>query len=140
VYAVVPRAVAPGGASVLNADDEWTVQMAAHVEGELIYFSLDQQSPIIAQHLRDGGRAVVLQQTPAGALLVLLAGEEDTALLLATEIPATEHGHNRGNIASALAATGAAIARQVPVETIRTALRSFVMERDENGQRVASSH
>ena len=58
-------------------------------------------------------------------MLTLLAQGEATAILPAREIPATMEGRIRVNIANALAATAAAVAQEVPVETIRAALRSF---------------
>jgi cyanophycin synthetase len=121
----VPRAVVPDGASVLNADNPYTVEMAKVAGGEILFFSLDEANPVIRDHLRQGGRAVVLRQTVAGETLSLLAGEEETDLLLAAEIPATMEGRIRVNIANALAATAAAIGQQVPLETIRIALRTF---------------
>ncbi len=125
VKAVVPRAVASDGASVLNADNSFTMKMAAVAGGEVIFFSLDEHNPVVGQHVRQGGRAVVLRPTEAGELLTLLAGEEETAILLADEIPATLDGRLRVNIANALAATAAAITQDVPLETIRAALCSF---------------
>jgi len=123
--AVVPRAVATGGASILNADDPATVAMAEVAGGEVLFFSLDEANPVIAQHLQQGGRAVVLTQSPAGETLSLLADGEATAILPASEIPATMEGRIRVNIANALAATAAAVAQGVPLETIRAALRTF---------------
>jgi cyanophycin synthetase len=125
VKAIVPRAVAPDGASVLNADDPFTVAMAAAAGGEIVYFSLDEHNRVIHDHVRQGGRAVVLHPMERGELLMLLAGEEATAILSAAEIPATMEGRIRANIANALAATAAAVAQQVPLETIRAALRTF---------------
>jgi cyanophycin synthetase len=123
--AVVPRAVTPKGASVLNADNEWTVAMAEVAGGEVIFFSLEEHTPVIQEHVRQGGRAVVLRTTEDGEQVTLLAGEAETPILLAEEIPATFGGRIRVNIANALAATAAAIAQEVPLETIRKALRSF---------------
>jgi cyanophycin synthetase len=125
VKAVVPRAVAPDGASVLNADDPYTVGMAEVAGGEILFFSLDEQNPIIGQHVAQGGRAVVLHATEAGEMLTLLAGQGQTELLLAEEIPATMGGRIRVNIQNAMAATAAALAQDVPAEAIRSALRSF---------------
>ena len=117
--------MAPGGVSVLNADDPYTVEMAAVAGGENIFFSLDGCNPVVRDHLRAGGRAVVLHATEAGEMLTLRDGEEEKAILLAKEIPATMEGRIRVNIANALAATATALAQDVPPETIRTALRSF---------------
>ena len=123
--AVVPRAVAPGGASVLNADNPYTVDMAAVAGGEILFFSMDEHNPVIQDHLQQGGRAVVLRPTEAGERLTLLTAQEATEIVLAEEIPATMEGRIRVNIANALAATAAAIAQEVPLETIRAALRTF---------------
>jgi cyanophycin synthetase len=128
IKAVVPEAAFRDGASVLNADNEWTVRMAERAQGEIIYFSMDPENPVIRDHLRERGRAVVLQQTDAGELITLLDGKEATSLLRAGEIPATMNGRLRVNIANSLAATAAALARDVQVECIRDALRAFTTD------------
>jgi cyanophycin synthetase len=126
VKAVLPRSVVPEGASVLNADNPYTVAMTEVAGGEVLFFSLEETNPVVDEHVRQGGRAVVLQQTATEELLTLLAGGEETAILPAAEIPATMDGRIRVNIANALAAAAAAIAQDVPLETIRAALRTFV--------------
>jgi cyanophycin synthetase len=131
IKAVVPQAVFQDGASVLNADNEWTVRMAGTARGEIIYFSMGEDNPIIRDHRRERGRAVVLQQTPAGDMLTLLDEKEETSLLLATEIPATLGGRIRVNIANALAAVAAAVACDVQLECIRDALRAFTTDFDQ---------
>jgi cyanophycin synthetase len=125
VKAVVPRAVHRDGASVLNADNSYTVEMAEVAGGEIIFFSMDACNPVVRDHLRAGGRAVVLRLTDAGEMLTLLAGQEAPEILLAEEIPATMEGRIRVNIQNAMAAAAAALAQDVPPETIRSALRGF---------------
>ncbi len=61
VKAVVPRAVVPDGASVLNADDPYTVAMAEVAGGEILFFSMDEDNPVVHDHVQQGGRAVVLR-------------------------------------------------------------------------------
>ncbi|MDQ2653376.1 MAG: cyanophycin synthetase [Chloroflexota bacterium] len=128
IKGVVPEAVFRDGASVLNADNAWTVRLAERARGEIIYFSMDPENRVIRDHLRERGRAVVLQQTRAGEMITLLDGKEETSLLRACEIPATMEGRIRVNIANALAATAAAVARDVQVECIRDALRAFTTD------------
>jgi cyanophycin synthetase len=125
IKAVVPRAVVPDGATVLNADDSLTAAMGRESGGEILYFSMDEENPVIHDHVERGGRAVVLRAREAEETLVLLTDGEETQILPATEIPATLEGRIRVNIANALAATAAAVAQDVPLETIRTALRTF---------------
>ncbi len=125
VKAVVPRAVVPEGASVLNADDPLTTAMTEVAGGEIFFFSLDTHNPVVDQHVRQGGRAVVLRAGKGGETLTLLTDGEETEILSVAEIPATLDGCIRVNIANALAASAAAIALEVPLETIRAALRTF---------------
>jgi cyanophycin synthetase len=128
VMAVITRAVSPEGASVLNADDEWTVKLAETANGEIIFFSLDEKNPVVGDHLLEGGKAVVLRQTPAGEMLTLCVGGEETSLLLVREIPGAMDERIGRASQSAMAAIAAAIAQNLPVEVIRTALCSFSIE------------
>jgi len=125
VKAVVPQATLRDGASVLNADNEYTVEMARTSRGEIIFFSLDEENPVIRDHIREKGRAVVLRPTRYGEMITVIEHRRDTSLLLAEEIPATLGGRVRVNIANALAAVAAAVAMDVQLEHIRHALRSF---------------
>ena len=128
VKAVVPEAVFRDGASVLNAENEWTARMAQHARGEIIFFAMDEDNRVIRNHRRERGRAVVLRQTADGEMLTLLDNDEETPLMPAGDIPATFDGRLRVNIANALAAAAAAIARGVPLDTIRDALRTFTSD------------
>ncbi|MDQ2651911.1 MAG: cyanophycin synthetase [Chloroflexota bacterium] len=128
VKAVVPQSVFRDGASVLNADDPWTVEMARTARGEIIFFAMDAENLVVREHVRERGRAVVLQQTPAGDMLTLLEGNKETGILLASEIPATLGGRIRVNIANALAASAGTLAHGVPLEVIRNALRTFTAD------------
>ncbi len=125
VKAVVPQAVLRDGASVLNADNQWTVEMARSARGELIFFSMDEENPVIRDHVRERGKAVVLRPTRHGEMITLIEHRRDTSLLLAEQIPATFDGRVRVNVANALAAAAAAFAGDVGLEHIRHALRTF---------------
>ena len=125
VKAVVPQSVLRDGASVLNADNQWTVEMARTARGEIIFFSMDEENPVIRDHVRERGKAVVLRPTRHGEMITLIEHRRDTSLLLAEQIPATLDGRIRVNIANALAAVGAAFAEDVQLEHIRHALRTF---------------
>jgi cyanophycin synthetase len=125
VKAVVPASVLPDGACVLNADNEWTVGMTRVARGEVIFFSMDEESPVIQEHLRERGRAVVLKKTPRGEMITLLEHRRETSILLASQIPATFEGRARVNIQNAMAATGAAVADDIQLDHIRQALRTF---------------
>ena len=125
VKAVVPQSVFRDGKSVLNADNEWTAAMANSARGEIIFFSMDEESSVVRDHLRNRGRAVVLRQTQSGEMITIIEHRRETSLLLTTEIPATFDGKLRVNVANAMAAAAAALADDVQIEYIRQALRTF---------------
>ncbi len=125
VKAVVPQSVFRDGKSVLNADNEWTAEMARTARGEILYFSMQEDNPIIRDHLRNKGRAVILRRVAAGEMITIIENRRETSLLLASQIPATFDGRLRVNIANALAAVTAALADDVQLEYIRQAMRTF---------------
>jgi cyanophycin synthetase len=125
VKSVVPRSVLPEGTSVLNAENPWTVEMASVARGEIIYFSMNEDNPVIQDHVRQHGRAVVLRQTPRGGMITLLDSRRETHILAARDIPATFDERLRVNIANALAATAAAVGANISIATIRASLRTF---------------
>ena len=51
--------VLPTGACILNADDEMIVNMAELCKGEIIYFSCSNDSAVITEHQRHGGRSLI---------------------------------------------------------------------------------
>jgi cyanophycin synthetase len=125
VKAVLPSAVFRDGASVLNADNPWTAAMAAGARGEVILFSLDEHSTVVRNHLNEHGRAIVLGVIGGDEVILLVGRGHRTPILRAGDIPATMGGWIRVNIANAMAAVAAAIAREVPIATIRDALMTF---------------
>ena len=56
VKQVVPQSVLPNGASVLNADNSYTVEMARVARGEIIFFSMDEENSVVRDHLRERAR------------------------------------------------------------------------------------
>src|SRR5215216_4235241 len=52
VKAVVPQSVFRDGKTVLNADNQWTADMARTARGEIIYFSMEDDNPVVREHLR----------------------------------------------------------------------------------------
>lgn len=125
VKEVVVASVLRDGASVLNADNEYTVNMTRAARGEIIFFSMDDENPVIREHIRAKGRAVVLRQTRQGEMITIIENRRETSLLLASQIPATMEGRIRVNIENAMAAAAAALADDVNLDYIRLGLRTF---------------
>jgi cyanophycin synthetase len=125
VKEVVVASVLRDGASVLNADNEHTVSMARAARGEIIFFSMDEENPVVREHIRAKGRAVVLRQTRQGEMITIIENRRETSLLLASQIPATMDGRIRVNIENAMAAAAAALADDANLDYIRLGLRTF---------------
>lgn len=125
VKEVVVANVLRDGVSVLNADNEYTVGMTRVARGEVIFFSMDEENPVIRDHIRAKGRAVVLRQTRQGEMITIIENRRETSLVLASQIPATMEGRIRVNIENAMAAAAAALADDVNLDYIRLGLRTF---------------
>ncbi len=125
VKALVVEVVRPGGFAVLNADDPLTAAMAERSDGEPFYFTFDPRNPVVQEHVRKGGRAIVLEDGLNGKMLTLYERNQHIPLLWSHLIPATLEGLARFNVANALAAAAVARALGVKVENIRQGLRTF---------------
>jgi cyanophycin synthetase len=125
VKAVVPAATFRDGFVVLNADDQWCVEMTSRARGEVIFFSMDDENETIKEHLRARGKAVLLKRIRDNEVICLVEGKRETAVLDVRHIPATFEGRARVNIKNALAAVGAAWGSNIPLDAIRNGLRTF---------------
>jgi cyanophycin synthetase len=125
VKGVVPAATWNDGYSVLNADDEWCLKMERRARGDIIYFSMDEDNEVVRSHLRSRGIAVFLRRRGEAETICLAEGKRETTVLNVVDIPATFEGRARVNVKNALAATAAAYASNISMQTIRTGLRSF---------------
>ncbi len=129
VKAVIVEAVPRNGFAVLNADDPLVFAMRRRCSGDIVYFSLaepgSESREYIERHCRRGGRAVVLEKTERGDMIVIKHGRRSMQLAWTHLLPATFNGAARFNVANALAATGAAFAAGAPLHDIRQGLRTF---------------
>ena len=139
VKQVVVEAVRRNGHSILNADDPLTVRMARRARGRIIWFSLNggaEMSPMLREHVDEGGMAVVREGGPEGGTIVLYdEGRRDT-IMKAAAIPATLHGMAEFNVANSLAAIAIALAHEVPILTVRSAMTQFISTFEQNPGRL----
>ncbi|WP_343722762.1 Mur ligase family protein, partial [Herbaspirillum seropedicae] len=119
--------VLPDGAAVLNADDPLVADMAQLCDGEVIFFSTDPASELVASHLKEGGRAVFLR----GGDLIQAEGERQCKVSSVDAIPLTENGAVAYQVENVLAAVGAAWALGISPEVIRAGIELFGTERAE---------
>ena len=129
VKAVVVEAVPRDGYAVLNADDPHVRRMRRRCSGEIVWFTLQPPGSsirdMVEDHCRRGGRAVVLDTTERGEMIVIRHGRRTMQLAWTHLLPSTFGGTARFNVANALAATGAAFAAGAPLHDIRQGLRTF---------------
>jgi UDP-N-acetylmuramyl tripeptide synthase len=128
VKLLVARAVRPGGAVVLNADDALIRERAAALTVPVIWFSLEPGRADVERRLAAGGRAALCDE----GRLVLAEGKARTQVVQVSEVPTTVGGAARHNVANALAALAAAAVLGVAPDTIARALRRFGAATEDN--------
>ncbi len=112
--------------AVLNADDPLCLRMAAHTEAATIcYVTMDPEHALVRDHIRHGGRALVLEHAMAGEMLALYDGGRHLPLMWVHEIPATLDGRARHNVQNAMFAAAVCHAMGVELDQVRHGLRTF---------------
>jgi cyanophycin synthetase len=128
VKRVVVEAVPRDGYAVLNADDPLVREMRRACSGDIVWFSMaepgDPSRELIDDHCRRGGRAVVLEPSELGDMIVIRHGRRALQLAWTHLLPATFGGRARMNVQNAMAAAGAAFAAGAPLHDIRQGLRT----------------
>ena len=123
VKGVIVENVAPDGMAVLNGEDPLCAAMADRCPGSVTLFGHDPAHPNLAAH-RARGHRVVFQR---GQTIVCAHRELEWTLPLAG-IPLTRNGTLPFQVANAMAAIAAAWALDMPWETLRAGLSSFVSD------------
>jgi cyanophycin synthetase len=114
--------VLPEGSAVLNAADPHVVRMAELCDGDVIFYGLAPELPAIVEHRARGGRALFLRDNR----IMLASGAIEGPFL---ELPVCGET-DADSAACLLAAVGAAVALDIPVETIRVGIETFEQEHD----------
>jgi cyanophycin synthetase len=129
VKAVIVEAVPRTGAAVLNADDPLVRAMRRKCSGEVIWFSMEEPGSetreMIEAHCRRGGKALVLNPSDRGEMIVVKHGRREMQLAWTHLLPATFGGRARMNVQNSLAAAAAAFAANAPLHDIRQGMRTF---------------
>jgi cyanophycin synthetase len=113
---------------VLNADDERVVRMSAHTPAEPFYVTADPANELVRRHIRERGKAVVLEDGLNGQMITLYDGEVHMPLLWTHQVPSTIEGHARHNVQNAMFAAAIAHGMGVSLDNIRNGLRTFVTD------------
>ncbi len=121
VKSAVLEVVRDTGVAVLNADDQTVVGLKDRARGQVVYFSMREENPVVREHLVGGGVAVVVQ----GGDVVILSPEPPVHVLPVADAPITMRGVATFNTANVLAAVAALRGLGVPVDQIRTGISTF---------------
>jgi cyanophycin synthetase len=112
--------------AVLNADDPLCLKMAAYTEAEsLCYVTANPRHPLVREHIRAGGCAVVLEEGIHGHRIDLHQHNAHMPLLWTFQIPATLDGKALHNVQNAMFAAAIAHSMGVSLEDIRQGLLTF---------------
>ncbi len=109
---------------MLNADDPLVAEMAAATDSDVVYFSTGPRQHVVAAHLAEGGRCVVVEK---GAI-VLAEGSSRVELIALERVAFTHAGVIGFQVQNALAATAAAWAAGLNPAMIARALTTFMAD------------
>ncbi|MCB1032914.1 MAG: cyanophycin synthetase, partial [Acidobacteria bacterium] len=114
------------GTAVLNADDPHCLRMADYTRAEsLCYVTMNPRHPLVKEHIRSGGRAVVLEEGINGHMVTFYDRGAHLPLLWTHLIPATLEGRALHNVQNAMFAAAVAYSMGVGLEDVRHGLRTF---------------
>jgi len=112
--------------AVLNADDPNCLKMASYTEAKFVcYVTLNNSHALVREHIRAGGRAVVLEAGVNGQMITLFDRGAHIPLVWTHLIPATLEGRAIHNVQNAMFAAALAFSMGVKLEDIRHGLRTF---------------
>ncbi len=112
--------------AVLNADNEYTLKMAAHTEAKHIcYVTRNPENSLVREHIKLGKRAVVLEAGLNGDQIVIYDHGSQMPLIWTHLIPATLEGKALHNVENAMFTAAMAYALGLSLDQIRTGLRTF---------------
>jgi cyanophycin synthetase len=115
--------VLPTGTCVLNADDPLIVKMAELSKGEVMYFSQDSSSSVIAEHQEKNGRTIIVSPN----LITLMQGKEEKKIIPIPVIVKRTSPEWSPHL-SISAAIGAAWALDIPFNVIEAGVETFVSD------------
>ena len=120
---VIVLNVEPDGMAVLNAADPAVAAMGPHCPGDVTFFALDANQPVLAAHRAQGRRVVFVDN---GAI-VAQKGKQIFRISL-SQVPLTRHGQIGFQTENVLAAIGAAWAIGVSWDAIAQGLSTFISD------------
>jgi len=120
---VIVLNVEPDGMAVLNAADPAVAAMGPHCPGDVTFFALDANQPVLATHRAQGRRVVYVDN----GHIVAQKGKHIFRIPL-SQVPLTRGGQIGFQTENVLASVGAAWAVDVPWDAIAQGLSTFISD------------
>jgi cyanophycin synthetase len=112
--------------AILNGDDPLCLKMADYTEAKhLCYVTMDPTHELVGEHIKEGGRGVVLESGIKGQMITIYDHGAHIPLLWTHLIPATLEGRAMHNVQNAMFAAAMAFSMGLKLEDIRHGLRTF---------------
>jgi cyanophycin synthetase len=126
IKSLIAERVREGGTLILNADDEQSVRLIENdrvrrTNKQFIYFSLNDNHPLIRKYLEIGGGALFVRD---GRIVEAVGGDEYDVVAVA-DIPVTMGGTADFQVSNVLAVVAACRAHGVTRDNVAAALKSF---------------
>jgi len=122
VKEVVINSVRKSGWAVINADNEYCVKIGKKADCHVVYFSMDENNPVIVNHCSQGNIACIYEN----GYITIKKGSWKIRVQKAAQIPLTFGGTVGFMIQNVLAATLAAFVWGFRTEDIKTSLETFI--------------
>lgn len=111
---------------VLNADDQHCLNMADHTPAKVVcYVTMDQNHQLVKEHIKAGGRAVVLESGMAGHMITIYDKGAHIPLIWTHEVPCTIDGKALHNVQNAMFAAAICYSMGTKLDEIRHGLKTF---------------
>ena len=114
--------VLSGGASVLNAGDPLVAEMAELSDGEVLFFGIDPELPVLVEHRSKNGRCVFIRDK----CVILASGSNEQQLISITALPMITPGTPEYTIENLLAGVATAWALELTPDMIRAGVATYV--------------
>jgi cyanophycin synthetase len=121
VKSIVPKAVAPNGYAILNADDDLVFKMSEELHCKIALFSMNPENSRIEEHIKKGGVAAIVEN----GHIFILNGDLKMELEDVKDVPLTFGGRAEFQLQNLLAAVLFGYVSGFETEVIKKSLRSF---------------
>jgi cyanophycin synthetase len=126
IKSLVAERVKEGGTLILNADNEHLAKLMEcervnRIPRQVVYFSLDENNPVLRAHLQSGGTAYIAKHKA----LIESAGETERWMADLSMLPVVMNGAADFQIANLLATVAACRAYGLEQDVLLQGLRSF---------------